>query len=251
MDLEQQHANMVAALIKPGQDILDTLNPWKARMIHAAMGIAGEVGELLTAYDAENFLEEAGDTLFFCRELRDQAELRRGVAAAGDIHLPYQAGEIVDVVKRLTIYNKPYSDELKRRLAKAVDAVEVWIELHLELRSSSRAQALEHNLHKLLKGPAARYASGSYSDAQASARADKLPEDRNAALQHVWHRVGLVSLFDSLSLDEVLASDNAVVEAVLAHTADSDSFTSVRELLHRCSDLLNLNPQIIDTAYPA
>jgi NTP pyrophosphatase (non-canonical NTP hydrolase) len=65
----------VENLCKPGIDILVQMQPAEAHLVHMAMGVAGEAGELLDTikksaiyrkpYDRENILEECGDLLFY------------------------------------------------------------------------------------------------------------------------------------------------------------------------------------------
>ncbi len=44
-----EHAEMVAALAKPGAEIAATLRPFQAHALHMVLGIAGEAGELVDA----------------------------------------------------------------------------------------------------------------------------------------------------------------------------------------------------------
>lgn len=72
--------DMVAALAKPGADIIATLTPEKAHSLHMVVGISGEAGELLDAVkksviynkelDRENVVEELGDLEFYLEGLR-------------------------------------------------------------------------------------------------------------------------------------------------------------------------------------
>jgi NTP pyrophosphatase (non-canonical NTP hydrolase) len=65
----------VDSLCKPGIDILVQMQPAEAHLVHMAMGVSGEAGELLDAIkkaaiyrkplDRENVLEECGDLLFY------------------------------------------------------------------------------------------------------------------------------------------------------------------------------------------
>jgi NTP pyrophosphatase (non-canonical NTP hydrolase) len=67
--------DMVAALVKPGEAILASLTPHDCHVLHMAVGISGEAGELLDAVkkaviyrkpiDMENVIEEVGDVLFY------------------------------------------------------------------------------------------------------------------------------------------------------------------------------------------
>lgn len=80
LTLEQQHADMVAALIKDGQSILSTMTGREAELMHAVFGISGEAGELLDAIkkhiiykkplDTTNVIEELGDLEFYMCNIR-------------------------------------------------------------------------------------------------------------------------------------------------------------------------------------
>lgn len=81
------YATMVAALAKPGNNILLTLDGDKCHLWHIATGIAGEAGELLDAVkkhviynkplDMANVIEELGDLEFFLEGLRHSLGLTR------------------------------------------------------------------------------------------------------------------------------------------------------------------------------
>lgn len=74
------HPHLVATLKKPPFEIVGELTPAKADLIHMAMGISGEAGELLDCIkkhviygkelDKENLKEELGDLEFFMEGLR-------------------------------------------------------------------------------------------------------------------------------------------------------------------------------------
>lgn len=74
------HPELVAALAKPGEDIISQLTPLKAHMWHMASCICGEAGELFDAIkkhviygkdlDIENVQEEYGDLEFYMEGLR-------------------------------------------------------------------------------------------------------------------------------------------------------------------------------------
>jgi|TARA_R110000737_G_scaffold341193_1_gene364712 NTP pyrophosphatase (non-canonical NTP hydrolase) len=77
---EVTHAEMVLALAKPGRDIVLSLTNDQAHLLHMAVGIAGEAGELLDAVkkhviynkslDVVNIVEELGDLEFYMEGLR-------------------------------------------------------------------------------------------------------------------------------------------------------------------------------------
>lgn len=81
------HPELVAALAKPGADIVATLTAEDAHSLHMAVGIAGEAGELLDAVkkaaiyrkpiDRENVVEELGDLEFYMEGLRQGLAITR------------------------------------------------------------------------------------------------------------------------------------------------------------------------------
>lgn len=113
-----QYCEFVRGKKKHPKDIISEMNPGKADMLHMAVGVSKEAGELLDAIarvafynkpvDRENVVEELGDLEFFMEGIRQR--------------------------------------------------------LHI-----SREETISHNAKKL----GARYASGSFSNEQANARADK------------------------------------------------------------------------------
>lgn len=85
--LESNHAAMVNVLFKPGEEILDTLTPLHCEVLHAAVGVSGESGELLDAVkkwifynktvDRENVVEELGDLEFYMEAIRSKMGINR------------------------------------------------------------------------------------------------------------------------------------------------------------------------------
>ena len=77
---EKDYDKMTAALSKTGSAIIKDLNPIKADLLHMAVGVAGEAGELLDAVkkatiynkplDHENMIEELGDLEFYMSRIR-------------------------------------------------------------------------------------------------------------------------------------------------------------------------------------
>jgi NTP pyrophosphatase (non-canonical NTP hydrolase) len=85
--IDAKHAQMVSLLAKPGYEIQSTLTDKKCHLLHMAVGIAGEAGELLDAVkkhviygkelDLENVIEELGDLEFYMQGLREKLEIAR------------------------------------------------------------------------------------------------------------------------------------------------------------------------------
>lgn len=113
--------DLVRSLKKPGADIIQSLTPEKADMMHMAMGVSGEAGELL------------------------------------------------DAVKKFTIYNKPLD---RINLIEEMGDIEFFMEGLRQITGITREETLERTIDKL----SVRYSSGSYSDSQAQARADKVDD---------------------------------------------------------------------------
>lgn len=81
------HSDMVRQLKKKGELIIEQMTPEKADLLHMAVGVAGEGGELLdqvkrhTIYDKdldrENVVEELGDIEFFLEGVRQILNITR------------------------------------------------------------------------------------------------------------------------------------------------------------------------------
>lgn len=78
--IEIKFEEMVAALAKSGDAIVQELTGTDAHVLHMAIGISGEAGELLDAikkgaiyrkdFDRENIVEELGDLEFYMEGMR-------------------------------------------------------------------------------------------------------------------------------------------------------------------------------------
>ena len=113
-----EYCDLVKALLKPSADILDNLTPARANLIHLAMGVAGE------------------------------------------------AGEIIDSVKKHTIYNKPVDIV---NLIEELGDMEFYLEAIRQHINVTREEVLKGNMEKLK----VRYSKLTYSDTDAQLRADK------------------------------------------------------------------------------
>lgn len=81
------HSDMVRQLKKDGDLIVTQMTGAKADLLHMAVGVAGEGGELLDAIkkhaiydkplDRENVIEELGDIEFFLEGLRQRLDITR------------------------------------------------------------------------------------------------------------------------------------------------------------------------------
>jgi len=95
-DIETAHQIMVGDLVKPGEDIKKSLTPLKCGILHMAVGISGEAGELLDAIkkrviydktlDRENVIEELGDLEFYMEGLRQELNITREQTLAHNVN---------------------------------------------------------------------------------------------------------------------------------------------------------------------
>lgn len=173
--------DMVKALAKPGADVIKGLTPESAHILHMAVGVNTEIGELIENYlDAgtlENCVEELGDIEFYYEGIVPHIEFSEGFDAIerdheyvpvdnGLLRLARYGGELLDAAKKYSIYEKPLD------LSKTVEAL---INLRVTLCNLyyaygiTREEAVKANIAKLGK----RYADGNYSNKQAQDRADK------------------------------------------------------------------------------
>lgn len=77
-----------------------------------------------------------------------------------------EAGEVVDAVKRWTIYNKPLDRD---NVVEELGDLEFFMEQLRQRLGITREETIAGNIQKLSK----RYYEGKFTDAQAQARADK------------------------------------------------------------------------------
>jgi NTP pyrophosphatase (non-canonical NTP hydrolase) len=179
------YQRMVKDLIKPGEDILATLTPERANLMHMALALTGEAGELLEHYCLDkhtidsSIIEELGDGEFYlegiCQAMCITIALS-GSTSQTPLSIPryaVAATEVLDAVKKMVIYNK---DIDLMDLVNKLTEVRVCLDRVYSYYSITQEEALAHNMHKLLKGDTARYKDGVYSDEAAQLRSDKQAE---------------------------------------------------------------------------
>lgn len=185
-DLPAKYADFVKALKKPGDDIIVTLTGQQADLLHMAIGLSGEVAELLEPFSASyqfpevlidraNVIEELGDIEFFLEGIYENVGRKRHYWIALDAEsgrrsliedLVIYSGKVLDAVKRHAIYGKELDRE---ELDGAVEDFENTLSALYHVLGVDRNEVINHNVNKL----STRYASLSYSDKQAQDRADK------------------------------------------------------------------------------
>lgn len=183
LTVDEAYTKMVTDLAKSGKDIIKTLTPEKAHMLHMAVGISGEIGEILKCVTRglgmDNLIEESGDTEFYLEGITLFTDLIMPTGRCNVIgttptdfavEASIAASDVIDAVKKSAIYGKDLAEaKLLTALQELVNALAALY----NVTGTSRVGVRAANVLKLLTGEKARYASGTYSDKQASDRADK------------------------------------------------------------------------------
>ena len=168
----EEYQNMVFDLAKPGQTIIDELTPQSMHLLHMAIGVAGEVAELIDATDLDNVLEEFGDIEFYLEGFALFAPVERPTQSnppkQAVPELVIAAGDLLDACKRSSIYADPICiTTLVKCLHRVHIAVNTMYDLyppHINIET-----AKQRNFKKLGK----RYEDHKYSNNAAIERADK------------------------------------------------------------------------------
>jgi hypothetical protein len=176
------YSQMVSDLAKRGEAIIATLTPIKAHTLHMAIGLAGEAGELLEHYCSiepvlhSEILEEFGDAEFYfeglCQSMAITIDLS-GATSGDPMCVPrytVEAATMLDIVKNMVVYNK---DIDLMTFVNGLTKVRTCLDRAYDYYGLTQAEALDHNINKLLKGDTARYKEGTYSDEAAQSRRDK------------------------------------------------------------------------------
>lgn len=181
---------MVKALAKDGDTIAEELTGEDCHLLHMAVGIIGEVAELVQAVtlpapgsiDMINAVEEMGDIEFYLEGMsqglepynmavKTSVEVRVNIGYVNNVRyhatrLVGEAGDILDLVKKKAIYRKDL--DVEKLLARLEIFRDVMLMIYTDL-GITKAQAIDANIEKLGK----RYAGLKYSDTAAQDRADK------------------------------------------------------------------------------
>lgn len=149
-----------------------------AAMLHAAVGIAGESGELRSAVDRENILEECGDLEFYIEAAWQQLTTVGRIAPFGVVSMAFaeivdwihlDACELLDHAKKVWVYEDGNRDEVISHFLRKLEGD---LNTLYHFLGTTREDVQGLNQAKLM----VRYSSGTYSNEQALARADKAEE---------------------------------------------------------------------------
>lgn len=159
-----------------------------ADLLHAAIGVAGEAGEIRDADSRKNLLEELGDMRFYIEAGFQRMEIHgfteesmfgpismieKGVKLTLGNHLDELSkvsSSCLDFTKKAWVYGnrEPKAPELYVALTRASEILEFMAEMH-----GFTLEEIEYENQVKLIGQDGRYKSGHYSDAAALAREDK------------------------------------------------------------------------------
>lgn len=173
---------MVKTLAKNGADIITGLTPNTAHLLHMAVGVQGEIGELIENHleqgSRENKIEELGDIEFYFEGIATPLAFNfNGTPTNTEfkiverelLELSASGAALLDAIKKASIYEKQ------------LDSAEVVNQMFLirqrlcnlyAMFDITHKEAIEANIAKLGK----RYSGGAYSNADAQNRADKQSE---------------------------------------------------------------------------
>ena len=167
--LQREHALMVNNNAKRGEDIIATMLPAQAHLLHMAVGVCGEAGELIDAIkkhvvygkplDFENVIEEIGDIEFYLSGLRDALDIERDTTLRHNLN------------KLAVRYARGYSDAAAQVRADKAD--DVALMALVDPQEEKWAEDSENCLHpKLIWGGLSGYVCELCGEPAASIRED-------------------------------------------------------------------------------
>lgn len=177
------HADMVKVLAKGGTEVISGLTPLSAHLLHMAVGISGEIGELIENHletgGHENKIEEFGDIEFYFEGIVPHLNFEHGFDAIERdavivnsidrelLTLSKYGGALLDSIKKSAIYVKDLdvSETVTQMINIRVSLCNLYYIFNIEPK-----QAIKANIAKLGK----RYEGFKYSNVAAQTRADKV-----------------------------------------------------------------------------
>ena len=178
--------SMVSALVKPGGEIVSQMTAHNAHLMHMAMGISGEVGEVVEACmgnlgenckdnNVAEIMEEVGDLEFYLEGLcqilciKNERTVYPYGADIGNVallELAVRGARVADVVKKICMYQ---DDTKWGLLVEEIQFFRNRLDTIYSTLPFTHDDALEGNFKKLSK----RYEKLTYNDSSARNRADK------------------------------------------------------------------------------
>ena len=181
---EVKFTDMVNALAKNGQELIDGLTPESAHCLHMAVGVMGEVGELiencLENGSRKNKVEEFGDIEFYFQGNMINCDndlflvIPESVCVSTNkqlLKLTVAAAAALDAAKKFAVYCNPLD---KKEFTNQMVLVRSLVDYLYITYDISKEESIESNKHKLLTSDKARYKLGKFTNEQAQIRADKL-----------------------------------------------------------------------------
>ena len=162
LSYDEAYTKMVRDLAKSGDDIIKTLTPEKAHMLHMAVGISGEIGEILKCVTRglgmENLIEESGDTEFYLEGItlftdlvmpEGRCNINGTTPTDFAVEASIAASDVIDAVKKSAIYGKDLAEE--KLIAALQELVSALASLY-NVTGTSRVGVRAANVVKLLTG---------------------------------------------------------------------------------------------------
>lgn len=156
MTLDQSHAAMVAALVKPGEDIISETTPLKAHLNHMAMLLSGEAGEVVDAIkkhtiygkelDYVNVIEELGDIEFALEAIRTSLTIHRDETLAMNMEKlskRYPQGAFSNDAAQTRADKAPVQEALELTASDAVETGTGYIEVNVTENQSVEVSHVE------------------------------------------------------------------------------------------------------------
>lgn len=186
--MQKQHSELVNKLMKPGQDILDSLDAHKCDMIHNVLGMVGEIHEVKIAatenQGLDNLIKELGDFEFYFEGfVQCMGRKKKIPKLSDDAHPTYTLQPLIDsvmelaeLVKKWIVREKPVNlvpqiEKIENALANFYAVVERASNPgnSPDVEVVTRDVVLKQNIEKLNK----RFPGGKYTNKDAIDRKDK------------------------------------------------------------------------------
>lgn len=184
--MEDGYAEFVTSRTKDPSKIAQEMTPKAASLLHGAVGLCGEVGELLDAVymgrmrDKENIVEELGDIAFYSTMILSEINIELPPASSPYVSVSINdtetavcamsvfAASLLDLAKKLAIYGDVTVLIKKHEFSHLLSSIrDLCLSVMIDVGVTEKF-VLEENMKKLSK----RYENG-YTDNAAKERADK------------------------------------------------------------------------------